>query len=98
MFAYTVAHRNEGTEPAQLLTRHWIITDGNGKVEEVRGPASSASSRCSPGRALRVHERAVAADRRSGRMRGTYQMVADDGTEFDASIPEFTLSIPRTLH
>jgi len=98
VFAYTVTIRNEGSVPAQLLDRHWVITDSNGRVQEVRGEGVVGKRphlrlgqdfRYTSGTML---ETAV------GTMRGSYHMVADDGTEFDVDIPPFTLSIPRTLH
>ena len=82
VFAYTITLRNTGTVPAQLISRHWIITDANNHVQEVKGLGVVGEQR----------------DVLVGTMRGTYQMVADDGTKFDAPIPEFTLAIPRTLH
>lgn len=98
VFAYTVTVSNQGQLPARLLTRHWLITDANGKVEEVRGDGVVGEQPwIRPGDDFEytsgaVLETAVAV------MTGSYRMVADDGTHFDAPIPEFTLSIPRTLH
>ena len=90
--------RNTGTVPAQLIARHWIITDAEDKVQEVRGPGSSVISRCcSQARALSITS-GCAPPTPVGTMRGSYQMIAEDGTHFDAEIPEFTLAIPRILH
>lgn len=98
VFAYTVTLRNAGDMPARLLTRHWVITDANGKVEEVRGEGVVGEQPwLRPGDHYQYSSGAVL-DTVVGTMRGSYQMLADDGTHFDAPIPPFTLSIPRTLH
>ena len=98
VFAYTITLRNTGTVPAQLISRHWIITDANSQVQEVRGlGVVGEQPLLAPGESFQYTSGAAIATP-VGTMRGTYQMVADDGTRFDASIPEFTLSIPRTLH
>jgi len=98
VFAYTITLRNVGTVPAQLISRHWIITDANSQVQEVRGlGVVGEQPLLAPGESFQYTSGAAIATP-VGTMRGTYQMVAEDGTRFDASIPEFTLSIPRTLH
>jgi len=98
VFAYTVTLRNAGDVPARLLTRHWVITDANGKVEEVRGDGVVGEQPwIRPGDHYQYSSGAVL-DTAVGTMRGSYQMLADDGTRFDALIAPFTLSIPRTLH
>jgi len=98
VFAYTVTLRNTGTVPAQLISRHWVITDANSQVQEVRGlGVVGEQPLLAPGESFQYTSGAAIATP-VGTMRGTYQMVADDGTRFDAPIPEFTLSIPRTLH
>jgi ApaG protein len=98
VFAYTVTLHNAGDMPARLLTRHWVITDANGKVEEVRGEGVVGDQPwMRPGDRYQYSSGAVL-DTAVGTMRGSYQMLADDGTRFDAPIPPFTLSIPRTLH
>jgi ApaG protein len=98
VFAYTVTLRNAGDVPARLLTRHWVITDANGKVEEVRGEGVVGEQPwLRPGDRYQYSSGAVL-DTVVGTMQGSYQMLADDGTRFDAPIPPFTLSIPRTLH
>lgn len=98
VFAYTIIIRNEGTLPAQLLTRHWIITDANGKVEEVRGEGVVGEQPyLRPGEAFQYSSGAII-ETPIGTMQGSYQMLADDGRIFEAPIPTFTLSIPRTLH
>ena len=98
VFAYTIRIRNAGSAPAQLLARHWVITDANGKVQEVRGDGVVGEQpRLEPGEQFEYTSGAVL-ETPLGTMRGSYRMVADDGTEFDAPIASFTLSIPRTLH
>lgn len=98
VFGYTITIRNEGTVPAKLLTRHWIITDANGKVEEVRGEGVVGEQPyLRPGEYFQYTSGAVIATP-VGSMRGSYQMIADDGRVFDAAIPLFSLSVPRTLH
>ena len=98
VFAYTIRIRNLGRLPAQLLDRHWVITDGNGKVEEVRGEGVVGEQpRLEPGEAFTYTSGAVL-ETDIGTLRGSYDVLADDGTRFAAPIPPFTLSIPRTLH
>ena len=98
VFAYTIQLRNRGPQPAQLISRHWIITDANGRVEEVRGEGVVGEQpRLRPGEGFEYTSGAVL-ETTVGTMRGAYQWVADDGTHFEAPIPQFTLSIPRTLH
>jgi ApaG protein len=98
VFAYTITIKNRGQHPARLMSRHWIITDANGKVQEVRGDGVVGEQPwMRPGDDFQYTSGAVL-ETSVGTMRGSYQMVADDGTQFDAPIPEFTLSIPRTLH
>ena len=98
VFSYTVTIRNRGEAPAKLLSRHWIITDGNGKVQEVRGEGVVGEQpRVRPGEDYQYTSGAVL-ETAVGTMRGSYQMLSEDGTRFDAAIPEFTLSVPRTLH
>ncbi len=98
VFAYTVRIRNVGQLGARLLTRHWIITDGNGKTEEVRGEGVVGEQPwLRPGEGFEYTSGAVL-ETSVGSMRGSYGMIGDDGTVFDAEIPAFTLAIPRTLH
>ncbi len=98
VFSYTISIRNTGQVPARLLGRHWVITDANGKVQEVRGDGVVGEQpRIEPGGRFEYTSGAVL-ETPLGTMRGSYQMVADDGTEFEAPIASFTLSIPRTLH
>ena len=98
VFAYTVRIHNAGQLPAQLLSRHWLITDANGKVQEVRGEGVLGEQpRIEPGENYEYTSGAVL-ETALGTMRGSYRMLADDGTQFDAAIEVFTLSMPRTLH
>jgi len=98
VFAYTVQIRNRGRVPAQLVSRHWIITDANGKIEEVRGRGVIGEQPwLRPGDIFEYTSGAVL-ETSLGTMRGSYDMIADDGTRFDVPIASFTLSIPRTLH
>jgi len=98
VFAYTITLRNAGDSGAQLLTRHWVITDANGKVEEVRGDGVVGEQPwMRPGESFEYTSGAVL-ETSVGTMEGSYRMVADDGTHFDAPIAPFVLSIPRTLH
>ena len=97
-FAYTITIANHGTVGARLLSRHWIITDANGKVHEVRGDGVVGEQPwMRPGGGFEYTSGAVI-ETELGTMRGSYQMVADDGTQFDAMIPTFVLTTPRTLH
>lgn len=97
-FLYTITIQNEGSETVQLLTRHWIITDGNGHVEEVRGPGVVGEQPIlAPGEAFEYTSRCPLRTP-FGTMKGTYQMVTRDGDHFDARIAEFTLSEPYTVH
>jgi ApaG protein len=98
VFAYTIMIQNHGNIPAKLLTRHWIITDSNGKIEEVRGEGVVGEQPyLRPGEGFQYTSGAVL-ETSVGSMKGSYQMLADDGVTFDAEIPAFVLSIPRTLH
>lgn len=98
VFSYTITIRNAGLIAAQLLSRHWIITDANGNVQEVRGEGVVGEQpHLNPGEGFQYTSGAMIATP-VGSMRGTYQMVADNGDHFDAEIPAFTLAIPRTLH
>ena len=98
VFAYTITIRNSGSVAAQLISRHWIITDSQGLVQEVRGlGVVGAQPLLQPGESYEYTSGASIATP-VGTMRGSYQMVAEDGTRFEATIPEFTLSVPRVLH
>ncbi|TWI02713.1 ApaG protein [Luteimonas cucumeris] len=98
VFAYTISIRNRGRVPAQLLGRHWVITDANGKVEEVEGEGVVGEQPwLRPGEDFEYTSGTIL-ETSIGTMRGSYDMLADDGTHFAAPIPAFTLSTPRTLH
>ena len=98
VFAYTITLRNTGSVAAQLISRHWIITDAQGLVQEVRGlGVVGAQPLLQPGESYEYTSGASIATA-VGTMKGSYQMVASDGTRFEAPIPEFTLSVPRVLH
>lgn len=98
VFAYTIRIANAGSVPVRLLTRHWIITDANGNVQEVRGDGVVGEQPwLRPGDDFNYTSGAVL-ETSVGTMRGSYQMLADDGRHFDAKIAEFILSIPRTVH
>ncbi|MBM4216232.1 MAG: Co2+/Mg2+ efflux protein ApaG [Gammaproteobacteria bacterium] len=98
VFAYTVTMRNEGRIPVKLMTRHWVITDSNGKVQEVRGEGVVGEQpRLKPGQGFRYSSGAVI-ETPVGTMHGSYQMRGDDGLEFDAPIPAFRLALPGVVH
>jgi ApaG protein len=97
-FSYTVTIENLGTEAAQLLDRHWVITDTDGKVQEVRGEGVVGEKPyLKPGQSFR-YTSGTLLETPVGSMHGSYGMIADDGTRFDAEIPPFSLAIPKTLH
>ena len=98
VFAYRITLRNTGTVSAQLVSRHWIITDGSGEQQEVRGlGVVGEHSDLAPGEHFE-YTSGCALPTPVGSMRGSYQMVAADGQRFDADIPEFVLTVPHVLH
>ena len=98
VFAYTVTLRNAGAVPARLLTRHWIITDANGRVQEVRGDGVVGEQpHLQPGQGFRYSSGTVL-ETPVGSMHGSYRMVGDDGERFDAPIAAFRLAKPGLLH
>lgn len=98
VFAYTITIRNLGAVPARLLTRHWVITDGDGKVQEVHGDGVVGEQpRLAPGEDYRYSSGAVLSTP-VGTMHGSYGMIGDDGAAFRAPIAPFTLAVPRTLN
>ncbi len=98
IFAYNIVISNFGTVPAQLISRHWVITDAEGQVQEVRGlGVVGHQPLLKPGQQFEYTSGCNLATP-VGTMRGSYQMTAEDGTQFEAPIPEFVLSMPRTLH
>jgi len=97
VFSYTITIRNEGLVPARLLTRHWVITDANGKVQEVRGDGVVGEQpHLKPGQGFRYSSGAVL-ETPVGAMQGSYEMVTDDGMRFDAPIAVFRLAMPGIL-
>ena len=98
VFAYTIRIHNAGKMPARLISRHWLITDDNGKTQEVRGEGVVGEQPwLRPGDDFEYTSGAIL-ETAVGMMQGSYRMLADDGTEFDAPIDPFTLAVPRTLH
>jgi ApaG protein len=98
VFTYTITITNTGDVAAQLLGRHWIITDADHKVQEVKGlGVVGQQPLLQPGESFEYTSGASIATN-VGTMQGSYQMLAADGNSFDAPIPLFTLSVPRTLH
>lgn len=98
VYGYTITLTNEGEEPAQLISRHWIITDANGDVQEVQGMGVVGEQpRLAPHESYTYTSGVVLATE-TGTMSGSYQMITDEGEEFDADIPEFVLLPPRALH
>ena len=98
VFAYTIIIKNTGSVTAQLISRHWIITDANNQVQEVRGLGVVGEQPLLKPDESFEYTSGTAIATPVGTMRGSYQMVAEDGLQFDAPIPEFTLSMPRVLH
>ena len=98
VFSYTITIRNEGPQAARLLTRHWIITDANGKVQEVVGEGVVGEQpHLLPGQGFRYSSGAII-ETPVGAMQGKYRMVDDQGEQFDAPIAPFTLAMPGVLH
>ncbi len=98
VFAYTITIENLGDLPARLLSRHWVITDANGKVQEVKGDGVVGEQpHLNPGESFRYSSGAVL-ETPVGAMQGSYRMKADNGTHFEAPIPAFTLAVPGVLH
>ncbi len=98
VFAYHITIRNTGSVAAQLISRHWIITDGTGNVQEVHGQGVVGEQPLlAPGESFRYTSGCVL-ETAVGTMHGSYQMVAADGYRFSADIPAFVLAMPRVLH
>jgi len=98
VFSYTITIKNTGTVSAQLISRHWIITDGNDKIEQVRGlGVIGYQPFLTPGQEFDYTSGSSLATPH-GSMRGSYLCVAEDGEQFTVAIPEFILAQPRTLH
>lgn len=98
VFAYTITITNMGALPAQLVSRHWIITDADNQVQEVQGAGVVGEQPYLQPQESFEYTSGTAIATPVGTMRGSYQMVAEDGVKFDAPIPQFTLSMPRVLH
>jgi len=97
-FSYTVTIVNNGELPAQLLSRHWVITDGDGRVQEVRGAGVIGQQpHIAPG-ASHTYSSGTVMATQVGTMQGSYQMLAEDGKRFDATIAPFRLAVPGALH
>ncbi len=98
VFSYTVTIRNKGSIPAKLLTRHWIITDGDGQIQEVKGAGVIGEQpHLKPGEGFQ-YTSGTFMNTPFGTMRGSYQMISDSGEKFDAEIPAFQLTVPHVLH
>ncbi|MBL4762385.1 MAG: Co2+/Mg2+ efflux protein ApaG [Gammaproteobacteria bacterium] len=98
VFSYTITISNEGPVAARLLARHWVITDANNRTQEVQGDGVVGEQpRLQPGENFQ-YTSGTMLETPVGTMHGTYHMVLDSGLRFDAEIPKFTLSMPRTLH
>jgi len=98
VFAYTITITNTGSVAARLISRHWIITDSDNQVQEVRGLGVVGEQPLLQPQESFEYTSGAAIATPVGTMRGSYQMVAEDGVSFDAPIPEFMLSMPRVLH
>jgi ApaG protein len=97
-FSYKVKLKNQGNEPVQLMSRHWVITDAHGRTEEVRGPGVvGLQPKIQPGQCFE-YESACPLNTSTGSMKGTYSMVTDNGNNFEIEIPEFYLICPNSLH
>ena len=98
VFSYTITITNLGLEPVKLISRHWIITDADNQVQEVRGQGVVGEQPLlKPSQSFEYTSGTVLTTQ-VGTMRGSYQMQAEDGRQFDAEIPQFVLSVPRVLH
>src|SRR5574344_1227853 len=98
VFAYDICGRNQGDSPVQLLSRHWIITDGDGKTQEVRGEGVVGEQPVIPPGTEYRYTSGTLLNTEVGSMHGSFGMLAEDGTEFDAPIAPFTLAQPGALH
>ena len=98
VFSYTITIQNSGSQGARLLTRHWVITDANGKVQEVQGEGVVGEKPyLSPGQKFE-YSSGTFLDTPVGSMHGSYGMVADDGSSFKAAIPAFSLAVQGLVH
>jgi ApaG protein len=97
-FAYTVTVQNNGRVPARLLSRHWVITDGDGKVEEVRGAGVVGQQPLIAAGESHTYSSGTVMKTQVGNMQGSYEMLAEDGERFNAVIAPFRLAVPGALH
>ncbi len=98
VFAYTISIKNSGSVAAQLISRHWVIVDADNQIQEVRGlGVVGHQPLLQPGEQFE-YTSGTSLPTPTGSMRGEYLVVAEDGTQFEAQIPEFSLVVPRTLH
>jgi ApaG protein len=98
VFSYTITICNEGSQPAKLINRHWIITDANGKVQEVKGKGVVGEQpHLQPGETFSYTSGTIL-DTPVGSMQGSYDMMDNQGNHFDAEIPAFSLARPGSLH
>ncbi|WPP00365.1 Co2+/Mg2+ efflux protein ApaG [Pseudomonas sp. HR96] len=97
-FAYTVTVQNNGQVPARLLSRHWVITDGDGKVEEVRGAGVVGQQPLIAAGESHTYSSGTVMTTKVGNMQGSYEMLAEDGQRFNAVIAPFRLAVPGALH
>ncbi|WP_160108088.1 Co2+/Mg2+ efflux protein ApaG [Pseudomonas izuensis] len=97
-FAYTITVHNNGLIPAKLLSRHWVITDGDGHVEEVRGAGVVGQQPLIEAGKSHTYSSGTVMSTKVGTMQGSYQMIANDGKQFDAIIAPFRLAVPGALH
>lgn len=98
VFSYTITITNTGREPVKLVSRHWIITDADHHVQEVRGQGVVGEQPLLKPTQSFEYTSGTVLTTQVGTMRGSYQMITEDGTEFDVEIPQFVLSVPRVLH
>ena len=98
VFAYTIAIKTGGETSAQLLNRHWLVTNGRGEVQEVRGPGVVGKQpHIPPGKSFRYTSAAII-ETPVGSMHGSYEFQGDDGDRFDVEIPAFSLFVPNAVH
>lgn len=98
VFSYTISITNISNATAQLISRHWIITDGNNQVQEVKGQGVVGEQPVLKPNQSFEYTSGTALTTQVGTMRGSYRMQAEDGSQFDIDIPQFVLSVPRVLH
>ena len=98
VFSYTISIKNTGKIPAKLISRHWIITDANGKIEEVKGLGVIGEQPRLLHNESFEYTSGTILNTPVGTMHGKYSMIADNGYEFDAQIPLFSLSVPKILN